>query len=97
MEMNEKPVRELDPEYFHHIVNFIKNIATTRPAHIAQFEYLDFGELGPMTATRVIETLCKLFEKLVKVKPRNTFVVPVDQPGMKNILTCCSKLILQLY
>jgi hypothetical protein len=80
MDMNEKSVNSIDPEYFHHIVICIKNIATVRPNHIAQFEF-DFEEFGALSSARVIETLCKVFEKLVDVKPKNTFVVPVDRPG----------------
>lgn len=81
MEMNEKPISAIDPEYFHHVVHCIKNIAIVRPHHIAQFEYLDFDELGQMNSARVIETLCRVFEKLVEIKPKNIFVVAVDQPG----------------
>lgn len=84
MEMNERPVKAIDPEYFHHIVLCIKNIATARPNHISQFEIPDFGYHG---AVSVIETLCKVFEKLVMVKPKNSFVVPVDRPGIQRVET----------
>jgi E3 ubiquitin-protein ligase UBR4 len=87
MEMNEQPVKDIDPEFFHHIVNCIKNIATVRPNHISQFEIPDFGYHGAMNPSRIIETLCKVFEKLVLVKPKNTFVVPVDRPGIQRVET----------
>lgn len=89
MEMNEQPVKDVDPEFFHHIVTCIKNIATVRPNHISQFEIQDFGYHGAMNPSRVIETLCKVFEKLVQVKPKNSFVVPVDRPGSHILLLFC--------
>jgi E3 ubiquitin-protein ligase UBR4 len=87
MEINEKPIKDIDPEFFHHIVTCIKNIATVRPQHISQFEFLEFGDHGTMNPSRVIETLCKVFEKLVQVKPKNIFIVPVDRPGIQRIET----------
>jgi len=34
-----------------------------------------------MDVTRVIETFCGIFLKLVKIKPKNPYVVSVDRSG----------------
>jgi len=82
LDMNERPEIEIDPEYFHHIISCMKNIATVRPLHIAHFDYNVLGgHVAPMSTTKVVETMCKIFQKLVDIKPKNPHIVPVDRPG----------------
>lgn len=82
MEMNQRSEHDIDPELFHHIINCVKNIATVRSHHITQFDYVVLGtQFAPMSTTKFIETMCKIFQKLVDVKPTNPHIVAVDRPG----------------
>lgn len=82
MEMNDRPEQDIDPEYFHHIINCVKNIATVRSHHITQFDYSTLGgQFAPINTTKVIETMCRIFQKLVDIKPSNPHIVSVDRPG----------------
>ncbi|ODM96234.1 E3 ubiquitin-protein ligase UBR4, partial [Orchesella cincta] len=86
LEMHDRPEIEIDPEYFHHIISCMKNIATIRPLHIAHFDYSVLGGVvAPMSTTKVIETMCKIFQKLVDIKPKNPHIVPVDRPGIQRV------------
>lgn len=87
MEMNDRTEMDIDPEYFHHIISCVKNIATVRPLHITQFDYAVLGgQFAPISTTKVIETMCKIFQKLVDIKPKNPHIVPVDRPGKPESL-----------
>lgn len=45
-----------------------------------------FLVVGPMGVERVVETLTSIFLRLVEVKPRNPFVVPIDRCGRKMLV-----------
>lgn len=86
MDMNSRPERDIDPELFHHVITCVKNIATVRSPHITHFDYTALGaQYAPMSTTKFIETLCKIFQKLVDIKPSNPHIVPVDRPGIQRV------------